>query len=198
MKKLIFIILLSSTLVISTGAQVNSPCLIDTNPAPLFAPDRSVALPPGWSPPMVIDPARVPAWEPRVAFIEPAVKLNSGAVYFWPFFMPAAGRCVGAFDSYYDRTDGDELLRAAIGAYTGLPMPKPKGDVEVMILTAAEFREFKNYRSHATRYSSGKTTGGSFYVDLSPGHYVLLVTNRHDSLAPKVASVVFGGKMPTP
>lgn len=118
---------------------------------------------------------------------------------FFAFHMPAHGSCVGAFDSYNDRSDvAGPLLRSAIGYYTGIPMSKPKEDVEIIIMPwpdfEAGFARGRGYRKLAG--SKGREVGGTFEVDLAPGWYAFVVNNR-PSITAKIVSISFGGKLPT-
>lgn len=175
-----------------------TPCLIDTNPAPLQVPDREFARRfPGSPTIMVADPNRVPWWEPREAFVEPAVKVNPLGHYRWEFYMPAAGICGGAFDSYIDTNAAADLTRSALGRYTGVPMSKPTGDVEVMVFTTDEYIAWTQGRSTTTRGgSAGKQTGGVFKVSLQPGWHVVVISNKHSGFYGKTVSFMFGGKPP--
>lgn len=191
------------TALLSAGAAVCAhaqfmPCLIDTNPAPLLIADRAFARQfPGSPTIMVPDPNRVPKWELREAFIEPAVKVNPLGQIRWEFFMPVAGLCGGAFDSYVDSNAAADITREVIGSYTGIPMSKPTGDVEVIVFTMVEYNAWTNGRATTTRGgSTGKQTGGRFSVRLQPGWHVVVISNAHSGFYAKTVSFVFGGKPP--
>jgi hypothetical protein len=111
--------------------------------------------------------------------------------------MPAAGRCVGAFDSYADMTEANRIGREMLGQYTKVPMSQSAGDVEILILTAYEFEAWQRGRLTTTRGGTrGTATGGRFEADLAPGWHYLVISNRHSGFTAKTVSLMFGGKAP--
>lgn len=138
-----------------------------------------------------------PIWQLREAFLEPAIKINPLDAYRIAFFMPTAGRCIGAFDAYADLNEAANIARQMLGQYTGVPMSKPTGDVEIMIMTAYEFDAWQRGRSTSTRGGTrGLATGGRFDADLGPGWHYLVISNRHSGFTAKTVSLMFGGKAP--
>lgn len=184
-------------LLCGTAAAQFSPCLMDANPAPTLIEMPGQYRFPGVIPIMIPDMRRVPQWVPREAFIEPAIKINPLGSYLWEFYMPVAGRCVGAFDSYADINGANMIGREMLGQHTGVRMAKPTGDIEVIVFTAAEYQAWRTGRSTTTRGgSAGKQTGGRFAVDLQPGWHVVLLNNAHSGFTAKIVSFIFGGKPP--
>lgn len=172
-----------------------TPCVYDASPPGEL---KLVTLPPlfpGAAPMQIWQ--RVPRWEPRDAWVQPAILVNPLDAMTWQFYMPTAGRCLGAFDSYVNTTAANELARGLVGTYTGIPMDRPTGDVEVWIMTPAEFDVWRRGRSTTTRGGSmGKSTGGRFEVSLEPGWYQLVISNKHSGFTGKVVSLQFGGRLP--
>jgi len=194
MKKLFFAAIIGFTLGIPVAAQF-SPCVYDASPPGEL---QWVTVPPyfpGAQPVRYLQ--HVPRWEPREAWVEPAVIINPLAYVVWQFYMPISAQCRGAFDSYVNTTGANELARAIVGQYTGIPMGRPTGDVEVWIMNPMEFESWKRGQSTTTRGGSmGKSTGGLFNVSLTPGWYNFVISNQHSGFTGKVVSFQFGGKLP--
>jgi hypothetical protein len=142
---------------------------------------------------MVPDPRRVPEWQLRAASAT-VYKLNGGAAWHYRFIVPVDARCVGAFLAEDDRSDLWTYAQDAAGKRIGVPI-KPKGDIEIMILNLRQYDDFVNFRSHTAVYTSGRSFGDTFSVDLAAGWYELVVSNRHSILAGKSVTLAFGGKL---
>ena len=137
---------------------------------------------------------QVPIWAARTAETQ-TYKLNGGAAWQVPFFMPQPGRCVLAFESVDDRPDVAVVITDAMGRYI---RKQPVGDIEIMILDPIQFNEFNRFKNYAARFSTGRQFSGNYAVDLPAGWYNLVINNRHSYLASKSVTVAFGGKLPTP
>lgn len=55
------------------------------------------------------------------------------------------------------------------------------GDIEVFIMTAAEYDKWNRYREAITNYSSGRVTGGKINRSLNTGNYYLVFSNYYSS-----------------
>lgn len=61
-------------------------------------------------------------------------------------------------------------------------------DIEVYLLSADGFTNYKNGHSTSTYYNSGRVTVGSFSVNLAAGRYYLVVNNNFSLVTNKVIS----------
>lgn len=122
-------------------------------------------------------------------------KINLASWWQIPFYMPVAGRCVGSFDSYDDRSDAFKMVQDAAGRYVRVPV---SGDIEILIVTDQEWARIRGAigtLSYQAVYSSGRSYGGAFGVDLAPGWYHLVINNSFSNGA-KSVNLKFGGKLP--
>mgnify|MGYP001258222794 CR=1 FL=1 len=191
MKKLIFIILLS-TRAIPAGAQY-MPCIYQ--PPSQFRPGMAVYLPDGkggfsWQVPPQPEPVVVDAFEQ-------VYKLNAGAWWTVTFFIPVAGRCVGSFNAYDDRSDNYKTVMDAAGRYVSVPV-RAAGEVEIIVIGDHEMARIKgaiSTQSYRAAYSTGRTFGGTIDGSLQPGWYHLVIYNGFSNAA-KSVDLKFGGKLP--
>lgn len=139
-----------------------------------------------------------PTPEPQIidAFTQ-IYKLNAGSWTRITFYMPQTGRCVGEFGAYDDRSDQYKVVQDAAGRYIRVPV-ETKGDIEILIISDREFARIKgniSTSSYSAEYSSGRSYGGTFGVNLEKGWHHLVVYNGY-SLAAKSVNLKFGGKLP--
>lgn len=124
-------------------------------------------------------------------------QLNGGAIWQWSFYMPQKGTCVGAFASTDDSSDIWNLLVGAAAAYAGVKPPTSKGDIQILVISENQWSAFNRDSSYRAVYSSGRSYGGTFRVELSPGWYRLVISNKHSHLAAKSVAFTFGGSLPS-
>lgn len=143
-------------------------------------------------------PSTRPKPEPQLvdAFSE-VYKLNALQWWHITFYMPVAGRCLGKFASYDDRSDTYKIVQDAAGRYVRVPV-ETRGDVEILVITNDEWARIKGAiatSGYRAVYSTGRSYGGTFDVDLTAGWYHLIVYNGFSASA-KSVSFTFGGKLP--
>lgn len=142
------------------------------------------------------DPTRYtpPVWSPRPA--DTAVyKVTAGGSWVITISMPAAGHCVGSFESYDDRDDLAVIVTDNLGHYI---RKQPAGDIEILFLDATNLVARNAGRSYAAIWSSGRTFGGTYDVSLNAGNYYVVISNSHSYLAPKSVRFTIGEKQLTP
>lgn len=143
-----------------------------------------------------LDPSQYtpPVWDLRPA--APAVlKIAAGSQWIVPVQMPVRGTCSGSFASYDDRDDLAVAVTDAAGRYI---RQKPQGDIELVVLDTFGLEMRNANRSYAAIYSSGRSFGGTFAVDLGPGIYFFVLSNKHSYLAAKSVNFTLGKDTPTP
>lgn len=174
-------IILILTLAAAASAQQALPCLIDTAPPGLNATEKYKD---GSERTYQI---HKPEWKLRPGSAM-TFKVANGGAWFFDIYMPVAGNCVGYFTSY---DNSDDLNAAAAKVLSGY-IDKPKGDIEILILTPQQLMYFGGGNDVTAAYSSGRRMSGKFDVFLPAGYYTVAVSNRHSKLAPKSVDLILG------
>lgn len=131
-------------------------------------------------------PIHRPQWSPAPAS-SATIGVNAAGIYSIPLFMPAAGRCVGAFKS----RNAAETAAVALGNYVGV---ETSGDnIELIFADDYNARQFAAGRGYAAAWSSDPRPSGSFDVYLPAGSYWLILNNRAASFAAKSVNIILGG-----
>jgi hypothetical protein len=196
MKMLLFSSLLLGVLAIPAAAQF-TPCLAD---AQTYPPIDYRSPPPA---PVFVNgtwqfPGRPqPIWQQREAYSQ-VYKLNAAAWSYVAFLMPVAGRCVGKFDSYDDRSDAYKVVQDAAGRYIRVPI-RTAGNAEIIIVPDREWARIRGQistSSYFPAFTTGRSFGSTFHADLQAGWYWLVVYNGYSAGAVSV-NLSFGGRLPS-
>lgn len=176
--KTIFLIL---TLAAAISAQQATPCLIDTAPPGLNATELYKD---GSGRTYKTHKAE---WK-LIPGISQTFKVANGGAWFFDIYMPVAGKCSGYFTSYDDSDDLNANAAKLLGKY----IEKPKGDIEILILTPLQMMYYGGGNNVTAVYSSGRKMSGKFDVNLAAGYYTIAISNKHSKLAPKSVDFLLG------
>lgn len=119
-------------------------------------------------------------------------KIQAGGQYVVPVSMPVAGRCVGSFAAFDDRDDLAVAVTNAASKY----IPPVKSDIEILVLDTAGLQRRNADQSYVNYWTSGRSIGGWFDIQLNAGVYFFVISNKHSYLARKTVLFSLGERPP--